>query len=68
MYDLYMRYYFGSQVEYNTNELKNGLITNNLTVALLESVRLKHIPLFMLNIGKYFISSKLLKVDVNHLQ
>lgn len=54
MYDLYMRYYFGSQVEYNTNELKNGLITNNLTVALLESVRLKHIPLFMLNIGKYF--------------
>lgn len=54
-----MKFYYSSEVSYENAvplQIKRAseytLITNNLSVAILKSIKLKHIPLFMLNIGK----------------
>lgn len=56
-----MKFYYGSEISYVNAvplQIKRAseytLITNNLSVAILKSVKLKHIPLFILNINNYF--------------
>jgi putative lipase involved disintegration of autophagic bodies len=54
-----MKFYYGSEISYVNAiplQIKRAsgyiLITNNLSVAILESIKLKHIPLFMISISK----------------